>query len=201
MSRCYEKCSTDKTKQSPVLEADDLEVPNLRPGEAVDTTTTIPTVITLPDATSASIRRTRSGRRITPPSRFRDAALMTINGTQQFSIFDNEDELDEDFHDYHDIGAESIYHSGSLFAHPVTLPPLRRDVYGLTATHLQRCEDLVSEFMNTTTATNPTEATPPELSLVGATGTAFKHTTDLHVKKFKRSIGLSSTGSVDGGHQ
>ena len=53
----------------------------------------VPTIITLPDETTASIRRTRSGRRITTPSRFRDAALTMLDGTPKFSIFDIEDEL------------------------------------------------------------------------------------------------------------
>ena len=99
----------------------------------------VPTVNTLQEETSASIRRTRSGRRITTSSRFRDDALTTFDGTPQFSIFDIEDELDEDFHNLHDIGTDSEYTSGSLFAHPVTIPPLRRDV-------LQSCLDLCPSY-------------------------------------------------------
>ena len=115
---------------------------------------------------------------------------MTIDDAPQFFIFDIEDELDEDFDTFHDIGIGSDYNSGSLFAHPVIIPPLRRDVYGLSAdpTHLQSCESLVRAAMKKTAAVTYTEAPPPELSLVGATGTAFKHTKDLHVKRLKEAL-------------
>ena len=70
---------------------------------------------------------------------------------------------------------------------PSPLPPLRREVYDLTAspTHIQRCEGIVRAAMKKTADDQHGVSDIQELSLVGATGTAFKHTTDLHVKKLR----------------
>ena len=107
------------------LDTTALDATNLQPGEVLDTTVPVPEVISVPGPDLQSTRHTRSGRRVTTPLRYRDTTLMTVDGTPRFSIFDVDDEIDEDFLDFHDLGLDTDVHSGSLFSFASTSSPAR----------------------------------------------------------------------------
>ena len=80
----------------PPLVEDVVDATHLQPGDTVDLNPPIPTVINVtPSATSSlpeqTVTRTRSGRRIHTPSRYRDAGLITFDRPHSYSIFDIED--------------------------------------------------------------------------------------------------------------
>ena len=163
-----------------------LDVTNLQPGEVLDTTVPVPEEILVPDQDVSTPRRTRSGRQVIPPSRYRDTSLTIVDGTPHFSIFDVDDDLNEDVFDTY----ASDENNENLFGEPMHLPFLHREVYGLTAspTQIQQCEEIVRAALQRHEANLQQVEVCQELSLVGATGTAFTHTTDLQVKKLKEAL-------------
>ena len=164
---------------------DAVEAANLPPEDPVPIYPPIPTVINLPPTaepsdTDDTVPRTRSGRRITTPSRYRDAGLTTFVRPHSYSIFDIEDELMSD-----DNGEDS--EPTSLFAHGGTPYYLNKELYGLSTDEdtLQRCNDIMARAG---VHSRPPPPITTELSLVGAVGTAFDNTTDLHVKRFREAM-------------
>ena len=163
-----------------------IDATNLQPGEVLDTTVPVPEEMFVPDQDVSTTRRTRSGRQVFPPSRYRDTSLTIMDGTPHFSIFDVDDDLDEDVFETYALDENN----GNLFGAPMHFPLLHREVYGLTAspTHIQECEEIVRAALQKHEANLPQLEVCQELSLVGAPGTAFTHTTDLQVKKLKEAL-------------
>ena len=75
----------------------------------------------------------------------------------------------------------------SLFAHGRTRYYLNKDLYGLStdASTLQRYNDIMARAG---VHSRPSQPLATEMSLVGAVGTAFDNTTDLHVKRFREAM-------------
>ena len=82
----------------PPLDVDVVDATNLQPGDTVDLNPPIPTLIEVSTHALSSLHehtvtRTHGGRRIQPPSRYRDSGLTTFDRPHSYSIVDIEDEL------------------------------------------------------------------------------------------------------------
>ena len=175
----------ENTLEVPVLDATDLQ-----PGEVLDTTVPVPAEIFIPEQDVSIPRRTRSGRQVIPPSRYRDTSLTVVDGTPTFSTFDVEDEIGGEILDFNDNSDAPEFSPVSLFDPPALVPPLCREVYGLKASPSQilQCENIVRAALQQKDHRKQPLRASQELSLVGATGNAFSNTTDLHVKTLRAAL-------------